>query len=336
MLDGVVGGDPFVLTAAVAVAGVASLLVYRDAARHGSYYALSATAAVAIAGLVGAGVGGIVGLFVGTGYVLLLYLLSYPSTPTVDPETTDSRSRGDAGENLDGDDDVVSVIRVEVASYETLQELAERYDDVPNDGTESELRSKLRVKALEHVAEYVDGEEDTGEDELGDWNEPREPADDTDEPGALRQRQRDLARTESVSGDGIEEWSAEEPPAESVGEYSVDEWTTEGHGANERVCDEGVDEWTGSGFEAASEHAAESAEVESSADGSGVWSSAGEETERPETGGMVFDTAVESASDESGEASDSAEEASDGDPFDGRGELYDGDERAAEPERSRS
>lgn len=181
MLNAVPGGDPLTFLVAVVAAVGAGLLVYRDADRHGHYHALSASAAVGIAALVGFAVANLVGLVVATGYVLLLYLLSYPSTPGVDgeperrtPDQPDGRPRGDAGENLGGDDDVVSVIRVEIAGYETLTELAGGYDDIPDDAPEAELRSALRVKALENVIE----ETDTGDvTSLDDWHANGERAD---------------------------------------------------------------------------------------------------------------------------------------------------------------
>lgn len=199
MLNGVGWNESVAVSLAAAVVLVAAVLVYRDAREHGNYHAFSATAAVAVAGLVGYAVGDLVGLFVGTGYVLLLYLLSYPTTPTPDP----NGPRGDAGENIasEEEDDTLSVIRVEVASGETLRELAQRYDDVPEDGTEAELRSALRVKALSDVAEWVDGETDV-----------RDGAADTRPERGLTDPEAPAARASEY---GIEEWSSEvaaDPP----------------------------------------------------------------------------------------------------------------------------
>lgn len=174
MLNGVPGGDPLTFSIAVVAAAAAGLLVYRDANRHDHYHALSASAAVAIAALVGFVVANVVGLAVATGYVLLLYLLSYPSTPGVDgevkrrrPDRPDGRPQGDAGEALTGPDDVVSVIRVEVASAETLRELAASHDDVPDDAPTRTLRSMLRVKALRSALESAEADDAL---DLGDWS----------------------------------------------------------------------------------------------------------------------------------------------------------------------
>lgn len=215
MLNGVEWSGSFATGGAVAVALVAALLVYRDARRHGSYHALSATGAVAIAGFVGYAVGGVVGLFVGTGYVLLLYLLSYPTTPSIDPRGP----QGDAGENIASEEaaDTLSVIRVEVATYETLQELAQRYDDVPDDAPEAELRSALRVKALSEVDEQVDG---GGSDPGAADTRPNRGLSDPDAP------------TARASEYGIEEWSSDSTaqPTEQASDYDAAEWTADESG----------------------------------------------------------------------------------------------------------
>jgi hypothetical protein len=225
MLNGVVVSESLAAGVAVSVALVAALLVYRDARRHGNYHALSATGAVAIAGLVGYAVGGVVGLFVGTGYVLLLYLLSYPTTRSVDP----SGPQGDAGETIASEDadDTLSVIRVEVATYETLQELAEQYDDVPADAPEAKLRSALRVKALSEV--------DTGSDGPG--------AADTRPGRGLSDPDAPAARAGEY---GIEEWSrdAAAEPHERADGSTAAEWTENGPTVAESAVDDGVAAWS--------------------------------------------------------------------------------------------
>jgi hypothetical protein len=171
------GWDPLTAAVAVVAAVAASLLVYRDVDRQGHHHALSASAAVGIAALVGFTVANLVGLAVATGYVLLLCLLSSPNTPGIDgdekrrtPDRLDGTPQGDAGENIAAAeaDDVVSVIRVEIANEETLRELAGRYADVPTDAPIATLRSMLRVKALSNV---VDEAETDDEFSLRDWAE---------------------------------------------------------------------------------------------------------------------------------------------------------------------
>lgn len=330
MLNGVAGGELLAQLGAVAVAAVAGSLVYRDASYHGNYHALSASAAVTLAGLVGFAVGGLVGLFVGTGYVLLLYLLSYPTTPSVDPEepALDGRPKGDAGESLCGDDDVVSVIRVEVAGYETLRELARRYDDIPNTGTEAELRSALRVKALSHVRREIDGETDDCRSDAGirSWSEPNAPTSAGIEEWSAR-----MPPAESDTEVAVSEWSSDNPPAESEVSFDAGDWTAAAENPNERVGDYDAAGWSDDG-------SADTGESDERNGDGGVWTTAGAETEQPSTdhGGMVFDNAVERAAEcetqaqqvdtPAPEAQD--EPVGDGDPFDGRGELYDGDGNA--------
>ena len=340
MLNGVGPSESLAVSLAGAAALVAALLVYRDARRHGSYHALSATGAVAIAGAVGYAVGSVVGLFVAVGYMLLLYVLSYPTTPTVDP---DGRPRADAGESIasEADDDVVSVIRVEVASDETLRELAGRYDDVPNDGTEAELRSALRVKALSEVREEVDGEPTGIPPSSKQLTDPDAPADRASEYG-IEEWVGDVeaSPTERTGEYGAADWSSEEPPAETERDYGADDWTTEASPTTD-------------GQTATTTSATGNADAEASTAGAGIWETAGTETEQPEQGGeMVFDNAIEEPpertteaettvdtdrSADSQQAADApqagaqerweAEATDDGDPFDGRGELYDGDGR---------
>lgn len=302
MLNGVGWSEPLTKSLAAGVALVAGLLVYRDASTHGTYHALSATAAVTITGLVGYAVGDVVGLFVAIGYVLLLYLLSYPTTPTADPTTN---PRGDAGENIASEHqaDVVSVIRVEIASDDTLRELARRYDDIPNDGTEAELRSALRVKALASVRNEVDGENTT---------DPRSNEREITNPDAPAAR---------ASEYGIEEWSNEsrQRVAETVGEYGVSEWADEQEAVTARAAE-------------ASTAASTAAETEATTAGAGIWETDGETTERPNNESeMVFGNTVER---EPEPTDTSAEATGDGDPFDGRGELYDGDATESEAESS--
>ena len=342
MLDGVGGGEWLVASLAGAVAVVAALLVYRDARRHGNYHALSATGAVAIAGLVGYAVGDVVGVFVGTGYVLLLYLLSYPRPQSLDAEGP----RGDAGENIASEEaaDTRSVIRVEVANHETLQELARRYDDVPDDGTEAELRSALREKALSEA-----NDEDHGGPTATD-RRPERGLSDPDAPAAraseygIEEWSSDPAQPAGTAGEySVGDWNADEPPAESDGDYGASEWSAE-------PAESGVP--TTPGDEASAETCTA---VEATAPDDGVWDRAGEETEQPVEGGMVFDNAVaretpeteptpETAAtdaesetgspDTTGESSDDGTEHSEGDddPFDGRGELSDADDTYDEEE----
>lgn len=246
MLDGVPG--PLTVSVGVVTALVASVLVYRDADRHGHYHALSASAAVGIAALVGFAVGNLVGLVVATGYVLLLYLLSYPSTPGVDGtakrrtvDRPDGTPQGDPGENLSGDD-VVSVIRVEIASEETLRELADRYDDVPADAAVPKLRSLLRVKAFDSVIDGADGDDspplsdwasEFEEEGVGDWH--GESADE-ERPSAGAaawnaapsgdEEERDERETDEAGADA---WSTESidddaPPVDATG--NMQEWAT--------------------------------------------------------------------------------------------------------------
>lgn len=260
MLGGVGGGEWVGASLAGAVAVVAAVLVYRDARRHGNYHALSATGAVAIAGLVGYAVGDVVGVFIGTGYALLLYLLSYPRPRSLDAE----EPRGDAGENIASEEstDTRSIIRVEVATHETLQELARGYDDVPDDGTEAELRSALREKAL---SEANDG------DPTATDRRPERGLSDPDAPAAR------------ASAYGIEEWSDESAPepTERTGDYDgANEWSAE-------PAESGVP--TAPGDESTAETCTA---VEATAPDDGVWDRAGEETEQPVEGGMVFDNAV--------------------------------------------
>jgi hypothetical protein len=258
MLNGVPGGDPLTFSIAVVAAVAAGLLVYRDADRHGHYHALSASAAVGIAALVGFFVANLVGLAVATGYVLLLYLLSYPSTPGIDgeekrrtPDRPDGSPQGDAGENIAAAeaDDVVSVIRVEIATEETLRELAERYDDVPTDASVAKLRSMLRVKALSNV---VDEAETDDEFSLRDWAETDydEGVDDWHDESPSDEQERpssgaaawNAATTSEEPATNEEPATAETTAAE--GESTVDE-TANGHdieGWTAETVDEDADE----------------------------------------------------------------------------------------------
>ena len=258
MLNGVPGGDPLTFSIAVVAAVSAGLLVYRDADKHGHYHALSASAAVGIAALVGFFVANLVGLAVATGYVLLLYLLSYPSTPGIDgeeerrtPDRPDGSPQGDAGENITGADDVVSVIRIEIANEDTLRELAGRYDDVPEDAPVGKLRSMLRVKALGTV---LDEAETDDEFSLRDWAEADEtasvddwygesPSGDSERPssGAAAwnaapsgdEADEDDDETESGS---IEEWSAETSAEAETG--SIEEWDIDAEATESGTPDE--------------------------------------------------------------------------------------------------
>jgi hypothetical protein len=277
MLNGVPGGDPLTSAIAVVAAVAAGLLVYRDADRHGHYHALSASAAVGIAALVGFVVANLVGLAVATGYVLLLYLLSYPSTPGIDGEETrrtpdrpDGTPQGNAGENIAAADagDVVSVIRVEIANEETLRELADRYDDVPNDAPVATLRSMLRVKALSNVVDEAerddafslrDWAEAEYEDSVDDWHD-ESPSDEserpasgaaawnaapsgeeppTDEGSAAAGTENDSTADETEASHDTEAWTAE--TVDEVEAGSIEEWSAVGDGgestetaANER------------------------------------------------------------------------------------------------------
>lgn len=221
MLDGVPGGDPLTFSIAVVAAVSAGVLVYQDADRHGHYHALSAGAAVAIAALVGFAVANLVGLVVATGYVLLLYLLSYPKTPGVDgdpkrrtPDRPDGTPQGDAGENITGADDVVSVIRVEIAGHETLREMARQYDDVPDDAPAPKLRERLRVKALSNVIEATETDDGFS---LGDWAETDENAD-----GLADWHGTDDADEESPAASAAA-WNAEPAEREDGGRDDADE-----------------------------------------------------------------------------------------------------------------
>lgn len=237
------GAGPLTIAIAVVAAAGASLLIYRDADRHGHYHAVSASAAVGVAAVVGFVVANLVGLVVATGYVLLLYLLSYPSTPRVDgtekrrqPDRPDGTPQGDAGENIAGADDVVSVIRVEIANEGTLRELAARYDDVPADAPEPKLRSMLRVKALENVVDDTETGEtpavaawaDEADASVDDWHDespsearPAEGAaawnaapsgDDSSEgavAGANESAAADARSQSEMESDGAAAWSVE-------------------------------------------------------------------------------------------------------------------------------
>lgn len=259
MLNGVPG--PLTVSIGVVAAVAASVLVYRDADRHDHYHALSASVAVAIAALVGFAVGNLVGLAVATGYVLLLYLLSYPSTPGVDgearrraPDRPDGTPQGDAGENLTGADDVVSVIRVEVAGEETLREMADRFDDVPAGLPEAELRSRLRVAALDTALDGTDGPAAIGdwataaaEGSVDDWHGESTGEDRPSEGAAAwnaapsgDERTGEGAAEDREDSDGVQAWSAEavdDDAAEVTETGNIREWATVGDGGEERGDD---------------------------------------------------------------------------------------------------
>ncbi|GAB7094789.1 hypothetical protein JCM30237_19420 [Halolamina litorea] len=254
MLNGVPGGDPLTFSIAVVAALAASALVYRDADRHGHYHAVSASAAVGVAALVGFAVANLVGLVVATGYVLLLYLLSYPSTPGVDgtekrrtPDRPDGSPQGDAGENIAGAEDVVSVIRIEIASEGTLRDIAAGYDDVPTDAPVGKLRSMLRVKALDTVVSNTDTEAssladwaEASDDGVDDWHEGQHEENDEEAErpaeGAAAWNAAPADGTDDAEGpagdDGLDDWNTEsiDEEAEEVSTGNLDDWATASDG----------------------------------------------------------------------------------------------------------